>query len=203
MLFTSAMVRPKTPAFSRSMSNLYCGSSLRPLGRTATSAGSFAAAPRSWLRASISFAWPRLPRSNSSKSKPVALPSSMTDGGAKAKASASWIFAKWAMARPAMACTRCCEPGRCDQSLSRTKARPELCPRPPKLKPATVKTPSTESFSWVRKYSRTSSSTASVRLTAAPGGVFTCTKRCPGPSSGRKELGTRVKRKAMPSTSTP
>jgi len=46
-------------------------------------------------------AWPLLPRSCSSKSKPVALPNSSTAGGAKAKTLASLILPKraWARAR--------------------------------------------------------------------------------------------------------
>ena len=89
-----------------------------------------------------------------------------------------------------MACARFFAPGRTDQGLRSTKARPELWPRPPKLKPVTVKTWSTASFSVPMKYSRTRSSTAWVRSIVAPGGVVTCTNMMPWSSSGRKEVGT-------------
>src|SRR5258705_491561 len=90
----SDIVRPRALAFSRSIAIRYCGSSSSPLGRTPASRGSFAARPRSSLRACISAAWPSPPLSMSSKSNPVALPSSSAAGGAKPMAIASCLPAK-------------------------------------------------------------------------------------------------------------
>ena len=75
---------PKAPAFCQSTSLWYSGTSSKPLGRTRTNLGSFAAIWTSCLRASISAWCPSPARSWSMKSKPVAVPSSITAGSEKA-----------------------------------------------------------------------------------------------------------------------
>jgi hypothetical protein len=77
------------------------------------------------------------------------------------------------------------------------KARPAFWPAPAKLKPATVKTACTDSFSSTRKCDRTWSSTAWVRSSGAPGGSWTMVNIVPWSSSGRKALGRRTNRKAI------
>ncbi len=100
---TSASDSPSAPSFSLSMSSLNCGVSSWPFGRTAVRAGFLAAMASNWLRASSSLSCPTPPLSWSSKSKPVALPSSRTAGGMKAKAMASRNFEKAAIALPTTA----------------------------------------------------------------------------------------------------
>ncbi len=77
------------------------------------------------------------------------------------------------MARPATAWADCDARGRSLKSRIRTKARPAFWPAPAKLKPETVKTESTESFSSLRKWSETCLSTAWVRSSVAPGASCT------------------------------
>ena len=122
-----------------------------PLGRTATRPGSFISAPSSWLRACISAAWPRLARSCSIRSKPLALPSSDTAGGTIAKTVALRIFDSVSIARPATAAAFSSGRTRSPQGLSFTKAKPAFWPLPAKLKPATEKIESTASFCSTRK----------------------------------------------------
>ncbi len=105
VLWMEVMGTPRAPALSQSTSTRYSGTSSMPLGRTLVRRASFAAMPRSWFRASISFWWPRPPRSRSWKSNPVAVPSSITDGGGKANTRALRILAKTLVARSAMAFT--------------------------------------------------------------------------------------------------
>ena len=77
------------------------------------------------------------------------------------------------------------------------KAMPELCPRPAKLKPVTVNTDFTVSFSSSSKYSRIWSTTAWVRSALAPDGVCTWANSTPWSSSGRKAVGMRVNIQAI------
>ncbi|MNT07306.1 hypothetical protein D3C72_1420050 [compost metagenome] len=69
----------------------------------------------------------------------MALPSSCTAGGAKAKASESRKVLNFAWARLVRSNTLVASPSRSLNGLSRMNARPELWPRPAKLKPFTVK----------------------------------------------------------------
>ena len=89
-------------------------------------------------------------RSISSKSKPVAVPSSIMAGMLNGKTMASLIWLKATVARLMMDSTlfyrRCALP----QGFRLTNAIPEFCPRPLKLKPLTVKTLSTLAFSLCR-----------------------------------------------------
>ena len=147
MSLTSAIETPSALAFAWSMSSWYSGMSSWPFGRTATRRLSCEAMPRNWLRALISASWPTAPRSCSCTSKPVALPSSITAGGAKAKTIASRICEKAPMARPVIGLTLRSGRLRNSQSLSMTKPMPMFWPLPPKLKPATVKIERVASFS--------------------------------------------------------
>ena len=81
----------------------------------------------------------------------VALPSSSAAGGANATTNAPRIWWKRRLARSASAKTEFFFPGRSDQSFRRTNMRPVFCPCRPKLKPLTVNTPLTRSFSSLRK----------------------------------------------------
>jgi hypothetical protein len=74
----------------------------------------------------------------------------------------------------------------------RTNAMPVFWPRDPKLKPTIDMTDSTASFSSVRRWRDTSSRTARVRSSVAPGGMRTCAYIVPWSSSGRKPLRSRV-----------
>jgi hypothetical protein len=176
---------PRDPAFSQSTSTRYCGTSSIPLGRTFLSRGSLAAMPRSMLRASISFSWPSPPRSSSWKSKPRALPSSMTGGGGKANTIASRNCEKTRMDRPARASTFRSFRSRRSQSLSRTNAIPMFCPRPAKLIPATFRTDSTASGSFVSRWSRIRVMTPSVTSIGVFAGSIAWTIIDPWSSSGR------------------
>ena len=88
------------------------------------------AMPISWLRASMSLGWPRPPRSCSSKSKPVDVPSSITGGGAKANTTASRRRLKTPMAFCTTASTLSPGLSRWSQSFSLTKAMPVFWPIP-------------------------------------------------------------------------
>ncbi|MCY1293142.1 hypothetical protein D9M70_423900 [compost metagenome] len=77
------------------------------------------------------------------------------------------------------------------------KAMAELWPRPAKLKPVTVNTDCTVSFSSSSRYSRIWSTTAWVRSALAPDGVCTWAKSTPWSSSGRKAVGMRVNSQPM------
>ncbi len=99
----AVMGSPCAPAFSQSTSSRYSGTSSMPLGRTFASRGSCAAMPSNWLRAAIKASWPKPPRSCNWKSNPLAVPSSRTAGGAKAKTIASRNCENVPMAVPATA----------------------------------------------------------------------------------------------------
>ncbi|MNR13300.1 hypothetical protein D3C85_1296970 [compost metagenome] len=142
----SAMVTPRALARSSSTVSWYCGSSFRPFGRTAERILLCAAMPRNWLRASISLSWPTPARSCRNTSKPVALPSSSTAGGAKANTIASRKLKKCCWARCARLNTLF-SAERSPHGLSMMNAMPELWPRPAKLKPLTVNTEATVSAS--------------------------------------------------------
>ena len=73
-------------------------------------------------------------------------------------------------------------------------------PAPPRLKPATVNSPSTASFSSTRKCCSTFFSTSIVRSCVAPAGSTAWTSTIPWSSSGRKALGIRTS--STPSTAT-
>ncbi|MNP18976.1 hypothetical protein D3C76_1114830 [compost metagenome] len=195
----SAMVTPRALARSSSMVSWYCGSSFRPLGRTALSILLCAALARNWLRASMSFAWPTPPRSWRNTSKPVALPSSSTAGGAKANTIASrkvkkCCWARWARANTLFSWERS------PHGLSMMNAMPELWPRPAKLKPLTVNTDETVSASSLSRYSRIWSTTTWVRSALEPAGVCTWANSTPWSSSGRNAVGMRANSQIMPTT---
>ncbi|MNC40794.1 hypothetical protein D3C75_895280 [compost metagenome] len=86
--------------------------------------------------------------------KPVALPSSITAGGAKANTSASRKPKKRCWARCASSNTPCPGSLRSLHGLRLMNAMAELCPRPAKLKPLTVNTELTTSPSSSSRYSR-------------------------------------------------
>ncbi|MNT18783.1 hypothetical protein D3C72_1540000 [compost metagenome] len=197
VLLMSARDRPWARAFSSSISNWYWGSSRRPLARTRLSTGFFAASSTNWSRAAFSASWPMPPRSCRKKLKPVALPSSITAGGAKAKTIASRKLKKCFCARWARSNTLWPSAVRSSHGLSMRNARPELWPRPAKLKPVTVNTEFTVSFSSSSRYSRIWSTTAWVRSALAPDGVCTWANSTPWSSSGRKAVGMRVNSQPM------
>ena len=92
-----------------------------------------------------------------------------------------------------MAWTRFCAPGRWDQGLRWMKARPELWPRPPKLKPGHREDAvDVVPFLVLKIFADLIEHLSAVRPTVAPTGVFTCTKRKPWSSSGRNDVGTRT-----------
>ncbi len=105
----------------------------------------------------------------------MALPSSGIGGGDSGKTKASRICIIAPKARPASACALCSGPWRSLQSFSGTKASAAFWPEPEKLKPVTPTTRSTSGC--FRKKPSTCCSTASVRLTVAPGGSWTLTIR--------------------------
>ena len=85
--------------------------------------------------------WPTPPRSSSSRSKPVALPSSKRGRRRERDTPGRRVtlrrqLLKHALATPA---TLLASPGRSVQSFRSQKARPAFWPWPTKLKPATVK----------------------------------------------------------------
>ena len=96
------------------------------------------AMPISWLRAATSRSWPMPPESTSSRSKPVALPSSCTAGGTTAKIRPSPYCWKNLDARAVMPKARLSLPLRSSQSLNGMKAVPVFWPTPPNEKPFTV-----------------------------------------------------------------
>lgn len=202
VLLMSARDTPRALAFSSSISSLYCGSSLMPLGRTRCSAGFCAASMRNLLRAWSRTSWPTPAWSWRNRSKPVALPSSSTDGGAKANTIASLKLKKCICARLASSNTLFSPPGRSSQGLSMMNAMPELWPRPAKLKPVTVNTELTEELSFSSRYSRIESTTTWVRSALEPGGVCTWANSTPWSSSGRNAVGMRVNIQIIPATIT-
>ena len=106
VVLTSASERPSADAFCPDRSR--CGIAAHRRGhwgapRSATAP--WPRAPSSWLRACISASCPAPLRSCRNMSKPLAVPSSSTAGGAKAKTIASRHLANCAMARPATALT--------------------------------------------------------------------------------------------------
>ncbi|MNV47021.1 hypothetical protein D3C71_1388760 [compost metagenome] len=196
----SAIDKPSEPALCSSISSRNSGASSMPLGRTATSPGSFISAPSNWLRAAMRASWPRLARSCSIKSNPLALPSSETAGGANANTEALRICDSAPIALLATAWAL--RPGavRSPQGLSLTNAKPVFCPLPAKLKPATVKMASTASFCSSRKWCCTWSSTFTVLLCVAPGGNCTMANSVPWSSSGKKPAGILVNTKPTATT---
>ena len=174
-----------------SMSSLNCGVSFWPLGRTATRLGFCIAMPRSWLRAAISLSWPSPPRSWSSRSKPLATPSSITAGGEKAKARPSRNLRKGPHG-PAGDGRRAFSSGLCRsfQSLSLTKASPMFWPRPAKLKPATVITPSTVFFSSSMKVLLHLPDHLDGSILGRSGRQLDLADEKPWSSSGRKAVGS-------------
>ncbi len=199
----SEIDRPSVSALCASICNWNSGVSSWPLGRTATRRGSCESVPSSWLRACISAAWPRLARSCSIRSKPVALPSSATAGGAKAKTRASRMVAKNPKALATTPLTLSASPLRSFHGRSLTKAKPMFWPLPAKLKPATENTPLTASFWSTRKWCSTWRSTSSVRALVAPGGSCASTNSVPWSSSGRKPTGSFMKPTTTMANSTP
>ena len=172
-----------------------------PFGRTPCSTGLLAAAPSSWLRAASSFSWPTPARSINMKSKPVTLPSSITEGGGTTNNMASrTVLRKWALARAATARAFRLAAPRSSQSRSLMNRMDAFWPRPPKLKPLTANTEVTASFSSSSRYLVASSMTALVRSAVAPDGVWIWAKRMPWSSSGRNAVGMRVNIQAMAMT---
>ncbi|MCY1425341.1 hypothetical protein D9M71_411270 [compost metagenome] len=198
VVFTSASEIPRARAFSSSISSWYCGSSLRPLARTLSSSGRWYARSRNLSRAAIRASWPRPAWSCRYRSKPVALPSSSTAGGAKANTRASMKRSKCFCARSARANTLFSLPSRSSHGLSMMKAMPELCPRPAKLKPVTVNTELTAADSSFSRYSRIWSTTFCVRSEVEPAGVCTWANSTPWSSSGRNAVGMRANSQTMP-----
>ena len=131
------------------------------------------------------------------KSKPDEVPSSGTAGGITANTMASRIWPNTPMARPATTPAFRLAALRSSKSLRRTKARPAFWPAPLKLKPETVNTDCTASFSSIRKWSRTLSSTPRVFSWVAPAGSWTRVIMIPWSSSGRKALGRRTNSRPM------
>ena len=135
------------------------------------------------------------------KSKPVTLPSSITEGGGTTNSMASrTVLRKWALARAATARAFRLAAPRSSQSRSLMNRMDAFWPRPPKLKPLTANTEVTASFSSSSRYLVASSMTALVRSAVAPDGVWIWAKRMPWSSSGRNAVGMRVNIQAMAMT---
>ena len=124
--------------------------------------------------------------------KPAAVPSSGMAGGANANTNASLMPASAIIARPATALMPSSSDSRSLQSLSVTKAMPLFWPLPPKLKPCTLNTDSTVSFSFSRKCCSSFSIDCIVRCWVEPTGVCTWANSMPWSSAGRNELGRRM-----------
>src|SRR5690606_7161919 len=124
-------------------------------------------------------------------------------GGEKAKMTASLTWLSAPMARPATALALMSSASRSLQSRSLMKATPLFWPRPAKLKPWTLNTDSTESFSSSRKYCYSFMMDSMVRSWVAPTGAFTMENRTPWSSSGRNEPGTRMNSRIMATTRMP
>ena len=174
------------------MSTLSCGWSSWPFGPHAGQhACSCAARPSSWLRAASSASWPTPATSCSSKSKPLALPSPWIGGRGERE---DLRVADAGEGAHRAAGDRRAADGRrfalAAQSLSRTKAMPAFWPAPPKLKPETVKTPSTASFSCFEVVvGRPASSARSVRSCVGADRQLHLVIRMPWSSSGRNDGG--------------
>ncbi len=109
----------------------------------------------------------------------------------KMKASLTWLSAampRWAMEEAADSSSV-----RSSQSVSLTKAMPAFWPMPAKLKPCTLSTDSTYSDSFSRKWFSSARIDSMVRSWVAPTGVCTIAISTPWSSSGRNELGVRMK----------
>ncbi|MNV63630.1 hypothetical protein D3C71_1562340 [compost metagenome] len=185
---------PSALALSRSMSICSCGASSRPSGRTWVSTLLCEAMPSNWLRALTSAVWPLPPRSCRRSVKPDELPSSGMGGGLKANTKASRTPDIAPMMRPAIASAECSAPWRSPQSLSVMNARPAFWPWPEKLKPSTLTM--LETSGCCSANFSTSSITAWVRCSVAPGGSWTLAMTVPWSSPGRKEVGRFLKTSA-------
>ena len=150
----------------------------------------------------MSASWPRLARSCSCSSKPLALPSSVTAGGVKAKTLASLIEARAFWTRAATASARSRASVRSSHGLKRTQATAAFWPREPKLKPAMERTDSIDSFSSVSRWVEMRASTCLDCSMVLPGGRMACTYISPWSSCGRKPVGRRLKSPASAATST-
>jgi len=97
------------------------------------------------------------------------------------------------MARPATAFTFRSGRSRSSQSRSLMNDMPWFWPRPAMLKPVMVMQDSTASFCSTRKWFRSCVITASVCSRVDPGGSWTMAIIIPWSSSGRYDVGIRMK----------